>query len=65
MNDITTEQLGTSEWLTDIDIRKLEEMYKCKSKPKEGMNLSTICIIIIINWNILIVRNDKFKCRVN
>ena len=43
MNDITTEQLGTSEWLTDIDIRKLEEMYKCKSKPKEGMNLFTIC----------------------
>ncbi len=38
MNDITTEQLGTSEWLTDFDVRKLEEMYKCKSKPKQGMN---------------------------
>ena len=32
MGNIPTEKLGTSDWLTSTDIRKLEKMYKCKPK---------------------------------
>jgi len=35
MNEISTNELGKSEWLTDIDVQKLEKMYNCKSKPKQ------------------------------
>ena len=30
MNDIPSNKLGTSKWLTDSDKRKLRAMYKCE-----------------------------------
>ena len=39
MNNVPTEKLGKSEWLTRTDIRKLEKMYKCKPKHERIKNL--------------------------
>ena len=39
MKNIPTEKLGTSEWMTATDIKKLEKMYKCKPKHERIKNL--------------------------
>ena len=46
MNNIPTEKLGKSEWLTRTDIRKLEKMYKCKPKHERIKNLGKYLILI-------------------
>jgi len=40
MNEISTNELGKSKWLTDIDVQKLEKMYNCKSKPKQAVQFT-------------------------
>ena len=59
MNNIPTEKLGKSEWLTRTDIRKLEKMYKCEPKHERIKNLGKYLLTIHIMALLVVFKAGK------
>ena len=61
MNNIPTEKLGKSKWLTRTDIRKLEKMYKCKPKHERIKNLGNY---LLAKYLFILIKYRLQRCRI-